>query len=218
MKLFGYWHSSATWRVRIAMALKEISYDYEPVNLLNADHLKQNYIKRNPQGLVPSLETDDGQVLTQSLAIIQYLDQRFPSTPLVSSDPVKAAQINAIAIMIASEAQPFGNLRVLNYLQKELHLDEDQIKAWMNRFVTSTLEAVERLLPDQGEGQNPNFAFDNRPGLAEIFIIPQCYAARRRGAKIDHLKKLVSIEKKCENHPAFIKAHPSTQPDNPANS
>lgn len=210
MKLYGYWQSSATWRVRIALALKGIEYDYEPVNLLTGEQHQPPHLMRNPQGLVPVLETDSKDILTQSLAIIHYLDKISPPIPLLPKDPVIAAKAEAIAIMIASEAQPFGNRRVLQYLREDLGFDKAGIGKWMNRWVGKTLAGVEALIPPEGR-----FFSNDRPGLPEIFIIPQLFAARRFGADIDHLTNLLAIEKTCASLNAFAQAHPSQQADRP---
>ncbi len=208
MRLFGYWQSSATWRVRLALSLKNIDYDYVPVNLLKGEQRKPEYLARNPQGLVPVLETNDGTCLAQSLAIIHYLEKQFPKSPLLPMDPVMAAKAEAIAIMINSEAQPFGNRRVLQYLKTKLGFDEGKISDWMNQWPGQTLGVVETLMPANGA-----FFSDERPGLPEIFIIPQLYAARRFGADIGAFTNLLATEKRCEGLDTFFRAHPFQQID-----
>lgn len=208
MKLYGYWQSSATWRVRLALALKDLAYTPVAVDLVEGDQISTDYLSRNPQGLVPTLETEDGTLLTQSLAIILYLENAYPEKPLVSNDPVIAAKTHAIALMIASEAQPFGNRRVLQYLRNERSFDEADIKEWMNRWPGNTLTALESLVQSTGS----SFCMGDTPGLADIFLIPQLYAARRFGADIDHLTHLLAIEKNCEALAVFEQAHPRHQP------
>ncbi len=211
MKLYGYWRSSASWRVRIALALKDLPYDYIPINLLKSEHLDADHLSRQPQGLVPAMEFDDGTILTQSYAIIQYLDREFKDNPLRPANHAAAATIEAIALTIACEAQPFGNLRVLQYLKNDLNFDQAQITQWVEQWVGKTLHAAEALLPQE----NTPFIMGEQPGLGEIFIIPQLFAARRFGANLDAYKRLLAIEKNCEKHPAFVTAHPSQQIDNP---
>ena len=216
MKLYGYWRSSATWRVRLAFALKGLAYDYIPVNLLEAAHQEPAYTRHNPQNLVPTLETDDGETLTQSLAIIRYLDRLYPQTSLLPLDPVKAAKVEAVAIAIACEAQPFANLRVLQYLRQERGFHDDDIADWLNRWTGKTLHAAQHLITANEPQGAVMFSFGNTPGLADIFIIPQLFAARRFGADLTGLDRLLDIERACEAHPAFQAAHPGQQPDAPS--
>lgn len=210
MKLYGYWRSSTTWRVRIALALKNIEYEYVPVNLLSGEQKSSEHLARNPQGLVPVLEPLEGTYLTQSLAIIHYLEKKFPDRSLYPEDPIKAAKAEAIAIMITGEAQPFGNLRVLTHLKKTHNFDDEAIADWMNLWPGKTLGAVNELLPEEG-----SFFSNDRPGLPEVFLIPQLYAARRFGTKLEKFTKILALEKKCEALESFQKAHPDNQPDKP---
>ena len=138
MKLFGYWRSSATYRVRIALHLKGLDFDYEPVNLLKGEQQSEGFLKRNPQGLVPALQTDEGAVLTQSLAIIEYLEERYPENPLLPADTDLRAKARAIAAVIACEAQPFMNLRIQSYLKEQREFDAAAIKDFAAETVTTT--------------------------------------------------------------------------------
>jgi len=207
--VYGYWQSSATWRVRLCLLLKNLSFDYQPVNLLAGEQSETDHLARNPQGLVPALKTDNGHIITQSLSIIHYLERRYTTKPIIPKDPIQAARAETIATMIACEAQPFGNRKVLQYLKNDLNFDDTAIKDWMNRWAGQTLKAVERLV-DQKEN---HFCVGNTPTLADIFVIPQLYAARRFGADIDGLSRLLRIEKKCEQLEIFHQAHPFQQSD-----
>ena len=209
MKLFGYWRSSATYRVRIALALKGLSYDYEPVNLLAGEQRTPEHLVLNPQGLVPALMTDDGAVLTQSLAIIEYLEEAYPEKPLLSSDPILRAKARTIATTLSSEAQPFMNLRLQKYLKGDLSLDDNGIKKWLNTWPGGAMTAVETMIAETaGE-----YCIGDEPGLADAFLTPQWFGAARFGVDMAPFKKANEIFEHCQKHPAFIKAHPQNQPD-----
>ena len=209
MKLYGYWRSSATYRVRIALALKNLAYDYEPVNLLKGEQRSEAYLAKNPTGLVPTLATDDGALLTQSLAIIAYLEETHPDPSLMPGNPVARANARAIAMTLASEAQPFGNVRIQNYLKNERGFDEAAMKDWMNRWPGGAMAAVEKMLARTAG----DFCVGDVPGLADCFLVPQMYAAKRFGVDVAGLTKTNEIFERCSKHPAFIKAHPDNQPD-----
>ena len=209
MKLYGYWRSSATYRVRIALALKNLAYDYEPVNLLKGEQREPAYLKKNPNGLVPTLQIGDGALLTQSLAIIEYLEETHPDPTLLPGGAVARANARAIAATLASEAQPFGNVRIQNYLKKERGFDEAAMTDWMNRWPGGAMAAVEKILARTAGG----FCVGDVPGLADCFLVPQMYAAKRFGVDVAGLTKTNEIFERCSKHPAFIKAHPDNQPD-----
>ncbi len=208
MKLFGYWRSSATYRIRIALALKEIPYTYEPVNLLAGDQGSDAHIARNPQALVPALETDDGTIITQSIAIAEYLEETQPSPPLLPGAPNARARARAIAAAIACEAQPFMNLRVQQYLKRDAAFDDVALQDWLNHWGGGAMQAADSLISDDGP-----FAMGATPGLADAFIVPQIYAARRFGIDMSQMARLARIEAACADHPAFQAAHPDRQPD-----
>lgn len=209
MKLYGYWRSSATYRVRIALALKNLAYDYEPVNLLKGEQRSEAYLAKNPTGLVPTLATDDGALLTQSLAIIAYLEETHPDPSLMPGNPIARANARAIAMTLASEAQPFGNVRIQNYLKNERGFDEAAMKDWMNRWPGGAMAAVEKMLARTAG----DYCVGDVPGLADCFLVPQMYAAKRFGVDVAGLTKTNEIFERCSKHPAFIKAHPDNQPD-----
>ena len=209
MKLFGYWRSSATYRVRIALHLKGLDFDYEPVNLLKGEQHSEGFLKRNPQGLVPALQTDEGAVLTQSLAIIEYLEERYPENPLLPADTDQRAKARAIAAVIACEAQPFMNLRIQSYLKEQREFDAAAIKDWLDRWTGGAMRSVEALIADGGGA----FCVGDRPGMADAFLVPQVFGALRFGVDLSQTPRIKEIYERCNAIDAFVKAHPQNQPD-----
>ena len=209
MKLYDYFRSSAAYRVRIALHLKEVKVEQVPVHLIKdgGQHKQLPYRTKNPQGLIPALELDDGTVLTQSLAIIDYLDQVFPSPRLIPADPVRAAKIRAVALAIACDIHPLNNLRVLTYLKGPLHHTQAEADTWYRHWILEGLEAVEVLM------DGDRFCFGGEPSLADLCLVPQVFNAQRYKIDISHLKKIVSIDRHCAGIEAFAAAHPSRQPD-----
>lgn len=209
MKLLGYWRSSATYRVRIVLALKGAAYEYEPVNLLKGEQASAEYLKKNPQALVPTLVTDDGAEISQSLAIIEYLEETIPSPSVLPSTPIRRAKARAIAAAIACEAQPFANLRIQKYLKDELGVSDAAKAAFLNRWPGGALNAVEAMVKETaGE-----FCVGDEPGLADAFLVPQLFASRRFNIDLSGCPTLLAIDERCQKLPAFIKAHPDNQPD-----
>ena len=209
MKLYDYFRSSAAYRVRIALQLKGVKVEQIQVHLVKDGglHKQPSYRAKNPQGLIPALELNDGTILTQSLAIIDYLDQLLPSPRLIPADPVRAAKVRAVALAIACDIHPLNNLRVLNYLKGPLGHTQDETDAWYRHWILEGLEAVEALI----EGER--FCFGDQPSLADACLIPQVFNARRYKIDISHLRKIVSIDRHCSELPAFAAAHPLRQPD-----
>ncbi|MGE0237249.1 MAG: maleylacetoacetate isomerase [Parvibaculaceae bacterium] len=210
MKLYGYFRSSAAYRVRIALALKGIDVEHVAVHLVKdgGRQRQQPYLARNPQGLVPALELDDGTILTQSLAIIDYLEAIAPAPRLVPQDPVAAAKVRAVALTIACDIHPLNNLRVLNYLKGPLARPQDEVDHWYRHWMLKGgLEAVEAQI------EGPRFCFGDGPSLADICLIPQVFNARRYKVDISHLKKIEAVDRHCTGLAAFKAAHPAAQSD-----
>lgn len=199
--LHDYWRSSAAYRVRIALNLKGVAYRRVVVDLAAGDQRSEEYRALNPLGLIPLLEAD-GQVFSQSLAIIDYLDARFPEPRLVSLDPAERARTLAQALTIASEIHPLQNLRVQNYLRDEMGQDAAAIGRWLHRWLGDGLAALEAQAPDDGL-----FGGD-APNLADICLVPQMYSARRFELPLEPIPKLVRIDAALRELPAFAAAAP----------
>lgn len=209
MKLFGYWRSSATYRVRIALALKGLDYDYEPVNLLRGEQKEDAYLAKNPTGLVPTLGTDDGAFLNQSLAIMEYIEEAHPDPSILPGGPAHRAHARAIAATIACEAQPLMNLRIQQYLKNEGGFDEAAVKQWLNTWPAHAMAAVEKTLARTAG----DFCVGDVPGIADCCLVPQMYAAKRFGVDVSAFSKMNEVTERALKHPAFEKAHPDNQPD-----
>jgi maleylacetoacetate isomerase len=213
MRLFTYWRSSASYRVRIALGLKGLDCTHEPVHLVRdgGEQHKPAYLSRNPQALVPALELDDGQVLTQSLAIMDYLEEAYPTPPLLPADAVGRARVRGLAQAIACEIHPLNNLRVLGYLGQSLGADADQRAAWYRHWVGLGLTAVESMLA--GSPETGRFCHGETPGLADCCLVPQLYNARRFDCDLDAFPTVLRIEAACLALPAVRAAAPEAQPD-----
>ncbi len=212
MKLYNYFRSSAAYRVRIALNLKGITWEHVGVHLLKREHRSADYLALNPVGLVPSLVTDDGAVITQSLAIIEYLDEIKPrKAPLLPKDKVARAQVRALALALACDVHPLNNLRVLNYLSNELTVTTQQKDAWITHWITVGLEAFEKSLASSKT--TGKFCYGDTPTLADIALVPQVFSARRFNVDIARYPLVSMIDANCNALPAFIDASPSKQPD-----
>lgn len=210
--LHGYYRSSAAYRVRIALNLKDVAYEDAFVHLTRdgGEQLGAAYIALNPQAQVPSLVVDGG-VLTQSLAIIDYLDETHPAPPLLPASPLARARVRAIALAIACDIHPLNNLRVLAYLTGELGIDDDARLAWVRHWVEHGLSAVEAMVaanPDRGR-----FCHGDAPGLADLCLVPQLFNARRFDCDLAPCPTLVAIDAACRQLSAFRDAAPENQPD-----
>jgi len=209
MKLFGYWRSSATYRVRIALALKELDYDYEPVNLLKGEQKSPDYLAKNPTGLVPTLVTNNGDIIAQSLAIMEYLEDAFPAPSILPGDLAGRAHARAIAATLACEGQPFMNLRIQKYLKDEKSFDDDDMKEWLSRWPGGAMAAAEKMARDAAG----DYCVGDTPSIADCCLVPQWFGALRFGIDISAMPRLNEIYERCLKHPAFEKAHPMNQPD-----
>ena len=212
MKLHCAARSSASFRVRIALNLKGLPYEYVPVDLVHGDQFKESFRGLNPAELVPVLE-HEGAVLTQSLAIIEYLDEKYPQPPLLPHDPLDRAYVRSIALAIACEIHPLNNLRVLRYLVKELGQSEQAKNAWYRHWVEQGLAQVEAQLTAQG--RCGRFVLGDAVTIADILIVPQIFNAQRFECRLEHVPTVMRIFDACMQLPAFADAQPSRQPDLP---
>jgi len=212
VELYDYFRSSAAYRVRIALNLKGVVPDERTfVHLRMGNQRAQDYLALNPQGLVPALALDDGLVLTQSLAIIEYLDETHPDPPLLPVAPPSRARVRAIALAIACEIHPLNNLRVLNYLIGTLGVAREQKDGWYKYWVDVGFEALEKKLAQERE--TGVFCHGNEPTLADVCLVPQIANARRFGIDLSPYPTLTRIEAACLALPAFAAAAPERQPD-----
>ncbi len=211
MKLFDYFRSSAAYRVRIALNLKGIAPERAFVHLRRGAHREDDYLALNPQGLVPSLVTDDGAVLTQSLAILEWLDETCPLPRLLPADPAGRARVRSLALAIACDIHPLNNLRVLTYLTGTLGVTEAQKNGWYKYWIDTGFEALEtRLAREPGTGRH---CHGDAPTIADICLVPQMANARRVDFDFAPYPTLLRIEAACAALPAFANAAPGKQPD-----
>ncbi len=209
MKLYDYFRSSAAYRVRIALNLKGLSAERAFVHLVQngGEHLKPDYLARNPQGLLPALELDDGNILTQSVAILEYLEETHTEPALLPADPVERAKVRAVALAVACDIHPLNNLRVLNYLKGPLGQDQAAVDTWYRHWITTSFAAIEQMV-----GDGP-FCFGDKPTLADVCLMPQLFNARRFNTELSPYPRILTVEANCAQLEAFAAAHPGRQPD-----
>jgi maleylacetoacetate isomerase len=212
LKLYTYWRSSAAYRVRIALALKGLAYESVPRHLLRDDgqHRQADYLAINPQGLIPALE-HDGHVVTQSLAICEYLDEVFPRPPLLPADPRGRAAVRAMALAIACDIHPLNNLSVQQYLRCELGQHDDGVTRWARHWIARGFAALEQLL--QRHSADGRYCYGDTVTLADACLVPQVYNARRVQLDLGAYPRLTSVARHLEALPAFAAARPEAQPD-----
>ncbi|WP_323844610.1 maleylacetoacetate isomerase [Microbulbifer magnicolonia] len=206
MELHGYFRSSASYRVRIGLNLKGLQYDYRPVNLLKNEQRENEYRKLNPQGLVPAL-VDGDKILTQSLAILEWLDDQYPEPALLPKEPLARARVRALAYNVACDIQPIQNLRILKYLQSEYGISDEEKVEWIRHWIHEGFSALEQQLDPAP------FAAGDTPGLFECCLMPQIYSAERFGMDIAEYPAIHRIMLACNEIPAFVEARPEKQPD-----
>lgn len=213
MRLHGYYRSSTTYRLRIALNLKGLDYEVVPVNLVQSEQKQVAFTTRNPFGSVPMLEAA-GRDRAQSMALLEWLDEAYPDHPLLPVGIEYRYTARELAYAIATELHAPLNLPVLKYLKDPLGHSQDEIDTWYRHWLARTLEPVERRLAQLGSG---DFLFD-APGLFEVVLLPQVYNARRFAFDFSPMPRITAIEAACLALPAFQRAHPDNQPDNPDNS
>ena len=207
MKLYGHFLSAASWRVRIALNLKGLPYRYVPIHLSHGEHQAPSYLAMNPQGLLPALKLSHGVVLTQSLAIIEWLEETHPSPTLLPGDAILRARIRAFALALAADTHPLHTRAVLAKLSG-CGLDDPAVMSWAADANVRGLEACEAVVFSSGA-----FCFGAAPSLADVCLVPQLGAARRFGVDVTRFPRLIAIEAACKALPAFADAAPSRQPD-----
>jgi len=209
VKLYSYFRSSAAYRVRIALNLKGLAYETVPVHLVKegGHNRRPEFRAINPQMRVPALVVPTGDVLTQSLAIIEYLDETHPEPPLLPKDPIARAQARALAEIVACDIHPLNNIGSLRYLKRELHHEQAAIDAWYHHWVLTGFEAMEALV------RPGPYACGGAVTVADLCLVPQVYNARRLNVPLDKFPKIVAIDAACLALPAFDRARPENQPD-----
>jgi len=207
MKLYSYWRSTTSYRVRIALHLKDIAFELQSIDLVKGEQRAASYSEVNPIKGVPSLILSDGSVLTQSMAILRYLDVISPTPALWPQHPVQAAKEEAAALLIATDIHPVNNLKVGQQLKSMGH-SQDDVVTWMNHWMREGFTAFQQLLPP-----DTTFCFGETPGIADVCLVPQLYNAHRWGTDMTGLDRLTNIEQRCLALPAFDKARPENQPD-----
>ncbi len=207
LKLYDYFRSSASFRVRIALNLKQLEYDAIPIHLINngGEQFSPEYQAVNPMSLVPSLD-DNGRIITQSLAIIEYLDETHPSPPLLPAQAYEKALVRAFAYTIAAEIHPVNNLRILKYLTNDLKISEDEKNKWYQHWTTKGLAALEKMLT--ATGKQTTFCYGDTPSLADICLVPQIFNAKRFHVDLSAYPNLCRIDDNCQKLPAFTNARP----------
>ena len=207
MKLYSFFRSSAAYRVRIALNLKAISYETIAIHLQKGLHRSADYATINPQTRVPSLMLPSGDVLVQSLAIIEYLNETCPQPPLLPADPAERARVRAISQIIACDIHPLNNLGTLQYLKRALGQEQPAIDTWYHHWVQAGFQAIEAMI------KPGPYSFGAHVSLADVCLVPQVYNARRLKVPLDAFPKIVAVDAACLALPAFDKARPENQPD-----
>ena len=214
LTLHGYFRSGTTYRVRIALNWKRIAYAVSPVNLVSGAQRESEFLEKNPQGLVPALEVD-GQYLTQSPAILEWIEETYPDRPLLPTDPVERARVRAFAAAIGCDIHPIQNLRVMKKVRADFNQDQDGAWAWARHWIEAGFAALETLAADApGQG---GFLFGDGPSFAEVYLAPQMYNARRFGVDVSAYPRLAAADDAARALPEFAAAAPENQPDAPKN-
>lgn len=209
MKLYTYFRSSAAFRVRIALNLKALGYEPVVVHLAKGEHRAPEYARVNPQALVPTLVLDDGTRLSQSLAIIEYLEEKYPPTPLLPKEPLAKARVRSLSCLIASEIHPLNNLRVLQHLKRSLGQTQEQVDTWYRYWIADGLAKLEAELA----GKAGKFSHGDNPTMADCCLVPQIFNAKRYHSDLSPYPATMRVFEQCMSLDAFDRAQPSKQPD-----
>ena len=210
MKLHNFWRSGTSHRTRIALNLKGLDYDYVAVHLAKEEHLQDAFKAINPQQLVPALDTGS-EVLIQSPAILEWLEEKYPTPALLPRDPQRRAQVRALAAIVGCDIHPINNRRILEYLRHNMGANEDAINAWCGTWITAGFDAYEALLA--ADTQRGRFSHGDAPTLADCYLVPQIESARRFKVDLSRWPLILGIEQACMALDAFQKAAPGQQPD-----
>ena len=211
MQLYSFFRSGTSHRLRIALGLKGLSVDYLPVNLPKEQHLGTAYKAINPQGLVPALRLDDGKVLIQSPAIIEWLEEAYPEPPLLPAEPIARARVRALAAIVGCDIHPVNNRRILETLRQQFKADEAAVNTWCGNWIGAGFDAIEALLA--ADTERGDFCFGTAPTLADVYLIPQVESSRRFKVELGRWPRIAAIDAACANIPAFAQAAPMQQPD-----
>lgn len=211
MKLYGFFRSGTSHRLRIALNLKGLAVEQVAVDLRTEAHLADAYRAVNPQQLVPALELDDGHVLIQSGAIIEWLEERYPSPPLLPADAFARQRVRALAAIVASDIHPVNNRRILQALRQRFGADEAAVNAWCGSWIAAGFDAIEALLA--ADTTRARFCFGTAPTLADVHLVPQVESARRFGVDLARWPRIVAVDAACAGIEAFARAAPARQPD-----
>ncbi len=211
LKLYGYFRSSASYRVRIALNLKGLDYEFTSIHLRKGDQFGKEYVKLNPQEQVPTLITEQGETLVQSPAILEWLDEQYPWPSLIPEDPSDRARVRALAAIVGCDIHPIDNLRVLKYVTGELGADDQKLAAWFNHWIELGFNGYETMLAE--DGRTGDFSHGDAPSMADVYLVPQVFNSKRFGLTLDAWPNIARVYENCEKLDAFIAAHPKNQPD-----
>lgn len=209
MQLYSYFRSSAAYRVRIALNIKGLDYDYLPVNLLNKEQKAGEYMSHNPQGLIPALRLDNGEVLAQSVAILEWLEESYPEPALLPGDPLQRARIRSMVNSICCDVHPLCNVAVTNYLQEHHQAVKEDVINWYTTWMHRSFTPIEQRLA----ANNSTYSFGDTPCMADVMLVPQLHNARRFAIALDEFPHLQRVVDNCRKLPAFAAAAPENQPD-----
>jgi maleylpyruvate isomerase len=211
MLYYGYFRSSASFRLRIALNLKGVAYEFKSIHLRKGDQFQDRYTKLNPQEQVPTLVTDRGDVLVQSPAILEWLEETHPAPPLLPADPIERARVRALAMAVGCDIHPIDNLRVLTYLQKALQVTEGQFEDWFNHWISLGFRGLEAMLA--GHPKTGTYSHGDAPTLADVYLVPQVFNSFRFKLPLAPYPTIKRIFDNCMKLPAFDQAQPKNQPD-----